>query len=142
EPVARAFDAGAELLLTPHIVQPRRASWEPSDLRLLRDGVYNLGFCGLKDSVATRDLVAWWADHLDRDCRVAGDEGIFVDQKWMELAPCFVERTAILRDPGLNVAYWNLPERPVDRQNGRLSVGAAPLRFVHFSGALAQDPPL
>ena len=43
--------------------------------------------------------------------------------------------TAVLRDPGLNVAYWNLHSGtyrgPAD---GSVQVGDRPLRFFHFSG--------
>lgn len=138
--IEAAFDNGAELLLTPHITTSRLTPWAPDDLRLLRDGVYNLGFCGLKDTPATRDLLKWWESHLLRDCRTASDEGIFVDQKWMELAPCFIENTVILRDPGLNIAYWNLPERNIERDEKQYKANGRPVGFVHFSGIRALDP--
>ena len=41
----------------------------------------------------------------------------------------------LLRDPGFNVAYWNLPTRPVSRSaTARWSSTATPLRLFHFSG--------
>ena len=41
----------------------------------------------------------------------------------------------LLRDPGFNVAYWNLHARPVSERDGTWWVaGDAPLRLFHFSG--------
>ena len=40
----------------------------------------------------------------------------------------------VLRDPGYNIAYWNLPARKLDDDGGRLPRRRQPLRFFHFSG--------
>lgn len=48
--------------------------------------------------------------------------------------PSLFEHT-VLRDPGLNVAYWNIPERNIRRdRTGQVFAGTAPLKFFHFSG--------
>jgi hypothetical protein len=62
------------------------------------------------------------------------DLGLFVDQKWVDLVPGLFAPVAVLTDPGLNVAYWNLAARPVRRDGARWTAGGAPLRFVHYSG--------
>ena len=43
-----------------------------------------------------------------RDCIVDPERGFFVDQRWMDLVPGLAEDFHLLRDPGFNVAYWNL----------------------------------
>ncbi|MDQ3880665.1 MAG: glycosyltransferase, partial [Chloroflexota bacterium] len=39
-----------------------------------------------------------------------------------------------LRDPGYNVAYWNLHDRRVESADGGYLAAGRPLRFFHFSG--------
>lgn len=141
-PVEAAFEAGAELLLTPHVTRPLPEDGrQPSMTRLQQSGIYNLGFLGLADSPQVRALLDWWGDRLREDCRVAPEEGIFVDQRYMDFGPAFVERTAILSDQGLNVAYWNLGQRPLaPAPAGGWTAAGAPLHFLHFSGIRQDDP--
>ena len=47
----------------------------------------------------------------------------------------------ILRDPGLNVAFWNLHERVISSHDGVWLVNEkAPLRFFHFSSFNSDNP--
>jgi glycosyltransferase involved in cell wall biosynthesis len=57
----------------------------------------------------------------------------------MDFAPLFLERAHVSRDPGLNVAYWNLAERNLKRTQQGYGVGDRPLRFFHFSGFDPRD---
>lgn len=134
EPLERALAAGAELVLTPHITKARNEETPPDDRTILLGGTYNLGFVALADGASTRDLVQWWERHLERDCRSSPAEGLFVDQRWMDLAPGFVESTAILRQPGCNLAYWNLHERRISREGEQWYANGEVLYFFHFSG--------
>ena len=137
--VEAALADGAELVLTPHSLSPLDDGGDPDDLRLLRTGVYNLGFAAFSDSAQTRGFLDWWNARLATDCRVALDDGIFVDQKWMDLAPCYVAATHILRHPGYNAAYWNLHGRPVEHGAHGWTAGGEPLHFFHFSGVRPGD---
>ncbi len=134
-----------DLCLIPHMRRPFHDTKNPSDLGILQSGTYNLGFAAMRRSPDVENLLAWWMDKLFLDCIVDIPNGLFVDQKWMDLAPGFVEKTAILHDPGHNAAYWNLHERKVvkaESDDGSTSwtVGDKPLVFFHFSGYTPHMP--
>ncbi len=58
---------------------------------------------------------------------------MFTDQRWVDFVPSFFEHY-ILKDPGYNVAYWNLHGRELRAESDGYLVDGAPLRFFHFSG--------
>jgi len=121
------------VVLTPHTLKPLpRDGKIPGERELLLAGAYNLGFLGLSKPAATAFL-PWWSERLRRDCRNAVESGYFVDQRWIDLVPGYFDHY-IVRDPGYNVAYWNLPTRPVALEGKTFTVDGAPLRFFHFSG--------
>lgn len=123
------------LVLTPHVLESMpRDGKKPSETDILVAGVYNLGFIGLGNDVGAQRLLDWWSERLRTDCVVDPANGYFVDQRWMDFAPSLVEQLEILRDPGYNVAYWNLPGRRVENVEGVYRVNGRPLRFFHYSG--------
>ncbi len=132
----------ADAVLTPHLTAPVDDSLVPGEREILLSGIYNLGFLGLAFNDRTLAFLTWWRDRLYRWCLHEVDQGVFVDQRWMDLAPAFLPRVEILRDPGYNVAYWNLPHHTLERRNGAWWVGDAPLRFFHFSGYDFKRPDL
>ena len=128
------------IVLNPHTTEPLpRDGLMPSERDLLISGTYNLGFLGVGKSGAP--FLDWWAERLRRDCVHAVDEGYFLDQKWIDLVPSYFPHY-VLRDPGCNVAYWNLPNRNVQNGSGPYVVAGVPLRFFHFSGFNADKPHL
>jgi hypothetical protein len=107
---------------------------------------YNLGFLAVSRHPSLATFLTWWKDKLEFRCVVDIERGLFVDQKWMDLAPGLFDDVAILRHAGYNVAYWNLRQRAmVVEDGGQIAVNGQPLRFFHFSGvdpALQQMPDL
>ncbi|HEV7507649.1 MAG TPA: glycosyltransferase [Thermoanaerobaculia bacterium] len=124
----------ADAVLTPHLTAPIDDSLVPSEREILLSGIYNLGFLGLAFNERTLAFLDWWKQRLYRWCLHEVNKGLFVDQRWMDLAPAFLARMEILRDPGYNVAYWNLIHRTLAQRDGAWWVGDVPLRFFHFSG--------
>jgi glycosyltransferase involved in cell wall biosynthesis/SAM-dependent methyltransferase len=123
------------LVLNPHLTAPPpRDGLKPSEEDILIAGVYNLGFISLADHSSSERFLDWWSEHLRRDCVVDPDNGYFVDQRWVDLVPGIWPDHFILRDPGYNLAYWNLPNRELRFDHGRYTVDGKPLRFFHFSG--------
>jgi len=82
----------------------------------------------------------WWQQRLYDHCVVDLPRGLFVDQRWIDLAPGMFERVAIVRDAGYNVAYWNLSHRVVSRLEEEYKVSGSPLSFFHFSGYDPEQP--
>jgi len=122
------------LALTPHTLSPYPDHGR-SELILLSSGIFNLGFIAVKKCVQSDSFLEWWED---RCLHLAFNEqrsGLFVDQKWANLAPCFFSAVAILRNEGCNMAYWNLHERSLSRMEMKWRVNTdTPLVFFHFSG--------
>jgi glycosyltransferase involved in cell wall biosynthesis len=132
--VVAALQGGASFLFTPHLCAPNERRQEPNDLMIMRAGAYNLGFLAVTRSEETTELLGWWARRLRYQCINAQAEGIFVDQKFMDLVPGFAPNVAISHDTTLNVAYWNLEQRALAQTAEGWTVDGAPLTFFHFSG--------
>ncbi|HEV2723353.1 MAG TPA: hypothetical protein VGV10_01865, partial [Thermoleophilaceae bacterium] len=123
------------IVVTPHLSEPMpRDGAKPSERDILISGAYNLGFLGMSAGAEVDALLDWWSERLRTDCIVAPEQALFVDQRWIDLAPGLVDGFHVLRDPGYNVAYWNLAGRTVSREDGGYQVNGRPLRFFHFSG--------
>ena len=121
-------------VLIPHITRGLDDGLLPPERMILMAGVYNLGFLGLKLDGSTAEFLSWWQDRLYRFCVNDIHNGLFVDQSWMDLAPAFLDDVAVARDPGYNIAYWNLPQRRIRETGGRYYAEDRPAGFFHFSG--------
>jgi hypothetical protein len=127
----------ASVLLTPHLTAPERDEEAIADneISVLRHGIYNLGFLGVRPTDAGRRFARWWSERLLAHCYADIPSGLFTDQRWCDLAPALFEDVRILRDPRYNVATWNLSHRAVTRDDdGVYLVDGKPIVFFHFSG--------
>lgn len=123
------------ILLTPHITSPFPVDGhKPSEVDILRSGIYNLGFIGLRNCKETKKMLEWWSSRLESGCLMEVDEGYHVDQKWIDLVPEYFSGVRILNAPGYNVAYWNLHERSISTNDNEILCNGSPLYFFHFSG--------
>ena len=124
-------------ILTPHQCLPEVDvdAVADNELSSLRHGVFNLGFLGARCDGEGRRLVDWWAERLRLYCHDDLARGLFTDQRWMDLAPCFFPDLSIVRSPAFNVATWNLTHRQVTGSlREGIRVNGEPLGFYHFSG--------
>jgi len=124
----------SSIVITPHALSPN--GWAPAgELILLYSGVFNLGFIAVSGSEESLRFLNWWEDRCLNEGFVERQNGLFVDQKWINLVPCYYSHVTILKHPGCNVAYWNLHERTIAKDGRRWVVnGEVPLIFYHFSG--------
>jgi glycosyltransferase involved in cell wall biosynthesis len=122
------------IVLTPHVTTPVEDDAKPGEVEILLAGAYNLGFLGLSLAPTTLRFLAWWAKRLYDGCRMAQRREMHVDQRWIDLVPGLFDGVHILRDPGYNVAYWNLHGRAIAFRGGDVLANGQPCYFFHFSG--------
>jgi FkbM family methyltransferase len=126
--------SGVSMVLTPHITRPLEDGKNPNDYNMLQAGVFNLGFAAINRCAESRLFIEWWGRRLEAQGQVDLPRNLFTDQRWCDLAPCFLDRLHVFKCPSFNVAYWNLAERSVREVRGKWVVNGEPLAFFHFSG--------
>jgi hypothetical protein len=135
EPLERWLE-DHDILLTPHLIDPNDdpVAILDNDISTLRTGIYNLGFVAIRTSGEGARFAKWWNDRLLAYCYDDIPSGLFVDQRWCDHVPALFDKVKIIRDPGYNVASWNLSTRKVAvGKDGRITVNGEPLRFWHFT---------
>jgi glycosyltransferase involved in cell wall biosynthesis len=150
DPDIKVFDSLAEIerrarehnvVLTPHFTDPLlRDDRKPSEEDILIAGTYNLGFIALGAGEIADQLLDWWSERLEHHCINDPEQGWFVDQRWIDLAPGLWPGIDVLRDTSFNIAYWNLPTRQLELDGDGYRVDGAPLHFFHFSGFDPRHP--
>ncbi|EKE14760.1 MAG: glycosyl transferase, group 1 [uncultured bacterium] len=116
------FDA----IITPHIRQMIEDDKQPNEIDFSKSGYFNAGFFGFKKNIDTLKFLKWWADKNNKYCYIDFDKFYFVDQRWLDYTPIFL-KTYIIKEPGYNVAYFNLQE-----YIGKID--PKKIAFIHFSG--------
>ncbi|MEW6571476.1 MAG: glycosyl transferase, group 1 [Nitrospirota bacterium] len=135
------------ILLSPHLlsINPPSSvnvkSIRKLESYLLRNGgIYNGGFLGLRRTEESQAFVRWFKDHLrfygfDNRPMQSGD------QFWLTYIPLYFREVSVLRNPGANLAFWNLYERMIEKDDsGKILVDGEPLLFFHFAGFDMNDP--
>ena len=128
------------IILTPHVsnLELNYTGAVPED-DILHTGVFNLGFCFMKNNEVGQAIANWWCIRLKDQCYASG--ALFVDQKWMNFIPCFFPNELLVcHHFGVNVAVWNLHERELMIEDGKYVIKdyqsgkVHPLLIFHFSG--------
>ncbi len=136
DPVFRELE-NASILLTPHLNAPCEDE-KTADLMerpILRGGVYNAGFLGIRNSETSAAFLKWWKTRLIKYAFLRPENGQFMDQLWLGLAPIFFQGVKVLTHSGVNMVFWNLHERGLEEKDGRFTAGdGSPLVLYHFSG--------
>lgn len=117
-------------VLCPHLLQPGNIDMELSSTA---HGVYNLGFLAVRNCPEGRQIIDWWAERLYLFCYDDIQNGIFTDQKWMDLLPCFFD-VEIFKHRGYDFAPWSLLDCGMTKEEDGYYIKGDPLRFIHFSG--------
>jgi len=124
--------ATAPVALTPHVLSPLGGHSSRRDGHIMRSGAFNAGFFAVRRCTQAAEFLNWWLTEMGRDRQL--DAAFCHDQQWLSLAVVYFPWIATLRDPGYNVAYWNIGQRPLARSaDGRLLVDGRPLVIFHYS---------
>jgi hypothetical protein len=115
-------------ILSPHLTAPLPDDGcLPDERTILASGAFNSGFIACKNDDAARALLEWWKIKLEHHAHMDPASGLFGDQRWMDLMPGMFQGVAILRDPTMNVAYWNLHEKTItmspQQRSGKTAAG-------------------
>ena len=130
------------MVLTPHYnhIQTEYTG-SVSEEELLFVGIYNLGFCAIKNNEIGNEIVEWWMNRLSNKCFADKEDALHVDQKWIDFLPGFFPNDVfITHHPGINIAIWNLHERKLLAENNAYHIKDLVtgklynLLFFHFSG--------
>lgn len=118
--------------LTPHNLRPPSPGDPFISTEIPHGGVFNAGVFGVRRSPKAAVFLEWWLGAMLRE-RALFKKNCY-DQVYLDHVPVYMPWAWILRDPGCNVAYWNLHERPLARDpRGALTAGGEPVSFFHFS---------
>ncbi len=137
-----------EIVVTPHICGVHtKYNGDQPEWNLNVNGIFNLGFCGAKNTRSSQIIMEWWTERLKDQCFMERSIGQFTDQKWMDWIPALGEenKISIIRNLGMNLAPWNFFERKivensdgefhvVFREEDRNEERKDKLVFVHYSG--------
>lgn len=135
-----------DMVLTPQIVGIHiDYTGEHPEWAMNVNGIFNLGFCGMRKSLITDKIILWWEKRLKTECFADRSVGNFTDQKWMDWMPGLLsnEHLYISHDLGMNMAPWNYFERELFKKDDTLYVRFRTndnpqhefrLVFIHFAG--------
>ena len=136
--VLHSLDDVAELAvrsgvaLLPNLLEPPPLDGaSPSELEFGFVGMYCSGLLAVGRSGGR--FLEWWSSRSRWDCLFAEDVGLHGDQRWLDWVHLYFDH-AVIRDPAVNVAHWNLHERPLALSDGVFTVNGALLRSFHFAG--------
>jgi hypothetical protein len=125
-----------DCILTPHLLSygNDKNTIIDHELSILKHGIYNLGFLGLSNKPNGMAINEFWKSRCYYFCERNSTRGVFTDQKFFDLVPFYFDNVLVDKNPGYDVASWNLFERNLTfSKDGEILVNNAPLVFYHFS---------
>ena len=124
-----------DIILTPHIFSEINDSLIPKESDFLNAGIFNAGFFMLKNTDNVLVFLKWWQMRMVDQCRIDFNNGLMLDQNWLNFVPYFFDKVCICEHLGYNYAYWNFHERNLDLINAKYFINKEfPLIFIHISG--------
>lgn len=132
------IDISGDVLLSPHIFKPYpNDSYSPNDLDIIRSGHINGGVILIRNSIYGKQVVNWLISKVESQWFVAPKVGLYADQLWLSMLPyLFESAVSLIKDLGINVAYWNIHDRQIGATTkGQLVLKSGEtVKLLHFSG--------
>jgi hypothetical protein len=97
-------------------------------------GLYNSGFISFKQDEIGLQGVTWWKEKCLENCKIAPQEGVFGDQKYLDDLPGLFPAICDITTPGVNVGPWNELKYQFSNADGLIRMDDQLLIFYHFSG--------
>ena len=121
-------------LLTPHYRALRPSLDHTNFKKNFTEGLFQAGCVGAGQEAAC--VLDWWSEACQWEMRKDTCDGLYVDQRFLDLVPVLWEQTVISRHRGCNVAEWNWHEnRRIQVGDQVLINGVDPVIFIHFTDA-------
>jgi glycosyltransferase involved in cell wall biosynthesis len=138
-----ALGARHDFAVVPHVLAPFPSDepWaRPSLGDLHAAGIMNAGLFSVRRSDGADRFLATWSELTTGPGAFVRDLGPQHEQASFNWVLAFSDDVAVCRDPSVNVAYWNLHERPLrwsaldGGPDDEWTVDGEPLGCFHFSG--------
>lgn len=129
--------------LRPHLTRPGDRTDDALAFvedQVLMAGMFNGGLVTASGTPEAAAFLHWWASVQDQGCAHDLQRAEHFDQRWLDLAPSMVDDIGLVRDPGLDVAFWSMPGAEIILADGTLMVDRHPCRLLHFTGFIPEDP--
>ncbi len=128
-------------IVTPHLLLPKASSTNMrQELDVLMAGTYNGGVVGFRDTHDALTFLTWWGQKTVNQCFRDVSNGLHFEQRWLDFILSLIPDVGVIRNRGINVAHWNLHERPINIVNGCYFVGADQCLVFRFSGFDIRNP--
>jgi hypothetical protein len=130
--------AAHDVALSPHLLTPIPFDGRlPNEIGMSTLGFYNSGFIAVGRGAT--DFLQWWSERVRWDCLFIESAGLHADQRWLDWVPLYFNH-AVIRDPSVNAAHWNLHERELAINGDGFTIEGERLRSFHFAGFDPTDP--
>jgi len=132
------------VFLTPHLTAPLPGDYHANEIGMLCAGTYNAGVVGVGTNPDGIRFLDWWAERVRLYAYEAQAQGVFTDQRWLDLVPSFFRQVCVSQESGLNVGHWRVcSERDfAEDPAGRLTFRGGAVTLMHMSQFVPERPHL
>ncbi|MES2584157.1 MAG: tetratricopeptide repeat protein [Pseudomonadota bacterium] len=132
------------VFLTPHLFAPFSGERHADEVGMLAVGAYNGGMLAAGLHPDGLRFMDWWLERVTQYAYDSREQGVFTDQKWLDLVPSFFRNVHVSREPGLNVGHWRVCSEHdfAEDAEGRLTFLGEPVTLMHMSGFKPNRPDL